>query len=270
MNFEVLILTYLHERSKSVQEISDYFCIDANECEKAVKTLTEDSLLYCVSKEKYRSTPAGMAFVKQYLEENAVDKLPNAIEPDMKYPLYVMSLSKDKKRVMGIYDRRGGRMDIYPILPDVVCESGYAGAILLSHIYNSVFFLRSHAVTKNGKGTLFKSDDECISLDIAKKELDFLMLTLDAALRNISIRSYVLELIERRCLLPSVTDGAHIALNELFVLENCFDDASFSQKKLNCFAQLSEQCAKVKEILGKGKGFSAIPKVLCADLTELC
>ena len=270
MNFEALILAYLHERSKSVQEISDYFGVSTPECEKVVKSLTDDSFLYAVDGGKYRSTPAGMAYVKQYLEENAVSKLPNAIEPEMKYPLYVMSLSKDKRSVMGIYDKRGGRMDVYPVLPDAMCESGYAGAVLMSRIYNSVFFLKMHTVTKNGKGTLFKGEDECISPENAKKELEFLILTLETVRGERGIRSFVLEFSERRCSLPSVTDGAHIALNELFVLENYFDDASFSEKKQNCFEELSHQCAKVKEILDKGRGFSKIPKILSADLTELC
>ena len=270
MNFEVFVLCYLHERSKSVQEISDYFGVSTPECERVVKDLTDDSFLYAVDGGKYRSTPAGMAYVKQFLEENAVSKLPNAIEPEMKYPLYVMSLSKDKRSVMGIYDKRGGRMDVYPVLPDAMCESGYAGAVLLSRIYNSVFFLKMHTITRNGKGTLFKGEDECISLDNAKKELEFLMLTLETVRGERSIRSFTLEFSERRCSLPSVTDGAHIALNELFVLENYFDDASFSEKKQNCFEELSQQCASVKEILDKGRGFSKISKILSADLTELC
>lgn len=270
MNFEVFILMYLHERSKSVQNISDYFSASIDECEKTVRALLEDSFLYVVSDGMYRSTPAGMEFVKQTLEENAVCELPKAIEPEMKYPLYVMSLSKDKKSVMGIYDKRGGRTDIYPVLPDAMCESGYAGAILSSHIYNSAFFLKTYTVTKNGKGTLFKSEDECISLDIAKKELEFLALTLDTVRGKRSISSYVRELSERRCSLPSVTNGAHIALNELFVLENHFKDAVFSEKKQNCFEKLSEQCAEVKAVLENGRGFSKIPKILNADLTELC
>lgn len=270
MDFEALILAYLHERSKSAQEISQYFCVSNDECEKVVKSLTDDSFLYAVDGGKYRSTPAGMAYVKQYLEKSAVSELPNALEPEMKYPLYIMSFSKDKRSVMGIYDKRGGKMDVYPVLPDAMCESGYAGAILLSRIYNSVFFLKMHTVTKNGKGTLFKRDDECISLDIAKKELEFLVITLETVRGERSIRSFVLEFFERRCSLPSVTDGARIALNELFVLENYFGDASFSEKKQNCFEELSQQCAKIKEILDKGCGFSKIPKILSADLTELC
>jgi len=270
MNFEAFVLMYLHERSKSVQEISQFFAKDTDECRKILNSLLEDSFVYKVDEDLYRSTPAGMAFVKSELENNEVKSLKSSIEPNMQYPLYVMSMSKDKRSVMGMYDKRGANTDVYPVLPDVMCQSGYAGAVLLSRIYNSVFFLKMHTVTKNGKGTLFKSDDECISLDIAKKELEFLMLTLETARGERNISSYVLELAERRCSLPSVTDGARIALNELFVLENYFKDADFSEKKQECIGKLLDQCTKVKEILDNGRGFSKIPKILNADLTELC
>lgn len=270
MNFEALVLEYLHERTKTVQQISRYFAIEEKECEETLKTLLEDSFVYCPSKDTYRSTPAGMQFVKSELEKSAVNKLPKAIEPDMSYPVYVMSLSKDKKKVMGMYDKRASRMDVYPILPDAMCVSGYAGAILKSHVYNSFLYLKLHTVTKNGKATLFKDEDSCISAEIAKRELEFLMLTINCIFGKVGIKSYVLELAETRCTLPSVTDGAHIPLNELFVLENHFNDAAFSSKTLDCLEELSGQCEKVMQILSKGKGYSKIPKILSVDISELC
>ena len=270
MNFEAFILMYLHERSRSVQQISEYFAKDVSECQNALDALLEDSFVYKPDGILYRSTPAGMAFVKSELEKNEVKSLKNSIEAGMKYPMYVMSMSKDKKKVMGIYDRRGLNTDVYPVLPDAMCESGYAGAILKSHVYASFLFLKLYTVTRNGKGTFFKLESECVSAEIAKKELEFLMLTLDTIMCRLDIKSYVAELVDRRCSLPSVTEGAHIALNEIYVLENHFGDANFSQKTLDCVARLLEQCKKIKEILVKGKGYQKIQKILSVDISELC
>ena len=268
MNFEVFLLTYLHENPSDIKKISEYFAKDEKECRGVINSLLSDSLLYTPKTDKYCSTPAGLEYVKRELRENAQNSLPSSITPGMKYPMYVRSLSKDKREVMGVYDSRLGRLDIYPVLPDAMCESGFGAAILEAHLYRSVMFFKSVTVTKNGKSGFFKAEGTDIT--IAKRELEFALSLVETLLGKKDMDTFIAELGEARTTLPTVTDGAHIALNEEFVLKNYFDKSLLSEKKTEYLNELSAELALIKERLELEKGLSKIPRMIKSDVCALC
>ena len=268
MNFEVFLLTYLHENPCDVKKVSEYFAKDEKECEDVIKSLVADSLLYMPKADRYCSTPAGMEYVKRELKENAEESLPKSIKPGMKFPMYVLSLSKDKMEVMGVYDRRLGRLDVYPVLPDAMCECGFGVAVIESHLYKSVMFFKGVTVTKNGKKGFFKAEGTDIST--VKRELEFAVSLVDTLLGKKEIEDFIAELGEAKTALPTVTDGAHIALNEDFVLRNYFDKSLLSEKKLEYLKELGSELALIKEKLDSEKGLSKIPRMIKSDVCALC
>ena len=270
MSIEILFLEFLYENPSDAEKLSSRFSVGLQESQKILADLFDNSFVYKNDKGLFASTPAGMAFVKQELDRLSVNDLPRSVSPDTPYPLFVRSITADKKAIMGIYDKRGGRLDIYPVLPDAACNSGFAAAIIEAHLFNSVNYLKSIKIYDETKRRIFKPKDGSVKLSAAKRELEFLCATLELVLGKCDIGDYLSLLLEMRHSLVSVMGGFGVALNECYVLEKYFKDSDFSQKKQDLFADLYEKCGKVKRAFDSSKGLSKISLMLSCDVFTLC